>query len=343
MIAERAGPVAWETLARQFVAGKAVLLSLWAEPPQVHVAYFRPGDQALRIVSIDAEAGRFPSIARFHPPALRLERAIYDLFGLRAEGTPDERPWLDHGSFLSAPMGGPARVTSPLYPFLPVDGEDLHEVPVGPVHAGIIEPGHFRFTASGEAVVRLEERFGYTHKGTQHLLRGASLLRGAQLAGRVSGDATVAYAFAFARAVEQATGTVPPERATWLRALMAELERIANHFGDIGAVCNDVAFSILHAYFGTLREQVLAASADCFGHRLMMDRIVPGGVTTDLPPEGAEKLRNLVGTCRAAMGPLVALYDDTASLQDRLARTGIVKKALAANYGSGGFIGRALD
>ena len=143
------------------------------------------------------------------------------------------------------------------YPFLPVEGESLHQIPVGPVHAGIIEPGHFRFTASGETVVRLEQRLGYVHKGIESLMVGATLDKAARLAGRVSGDSTVAYAIAFARAVEAATGSAAPARADWLRALMAELERVANHLGDIGAICNDAAFALMHAHCGVLRERVL--------------------------------------------------------------------------------------
>src|SRR5215217_5396419 len=115
------------------------------------------------------------------------------------------------------------------YEFLPVEGEGLHQIPVGPVHAGIIEPGHFRFTASGETVVRLEERLGYVHKGLERLFAGADLDRGAKLAGRVSGDSTVAFPYAVARAAEAATPAEAPPRAQWLRALMAELERLANH------------------------------------------------------------------------------------------------------------------
>ena len=140
-----------------------------------------------------------------------------------------------------------------------------------------IEPGHFRFTASGETVVRLEQRLGYVHKGVEALLIGAPLDRATQLAARASGDSTVAYALAFARAVEAALGITVPARATWLRALMAELERIANHLGDFGAICNDASFVMMHAQCGMLREKVLRASNACFGHRLMMDRVVPGG------------------------------------------------------------------
>ena len=134
------------------------------------------------------------------------------------------------------------------------------QIPVGPVHAGIIEPGHFRFTASGETVVRLEERLGYTHKGIESLMAGALIERAARLAARTSGDSTVAYGIAFAHAVEAALQMKAPPRAQYLRALMAELERLANHFGDIGAICNDASFSLMHAHCGILRELVLRLS-----------------------------------------------------------------------------------
>jgi Ni,Fe-hydrogenase III large subunit len=261
-----------------------------------------------------------------HPPAIRLERAMQDLAGLRAEGAPDSRPWLRHA--------GP-------YPFLPAEGESLHQIPVGPVHAGIIEPGHFRFTANGETVVRLEERLGYVHKGIDVLMAGASLERAASLAGRVSGDSTVAYAIAFAQAAEEALGAQVPPRALWLRALAAELERLANHFGDIGAVCNDASFSILHAGCGLLREQVLRASHACFGHRLMMDRVVPGGMAGDLATEGERHLGALLALVRERFPELVDLYDNTASLKDRTVGTGILSPALAQQFAAGGYVGRA--
>jgi Ni,Fe-hydrogenase III large subunit len=227
------------------------------------------------------------------------------------------------------------------YAFLPAEGESLHQIPVGPVHAGIIEPGHFRFTANGETVVRLEERLGYVHKGTQSLMAGASIERASVLAGRLSGDSTVAIALAFARAVEAALGVEVPPRAVWLRALLAELERLANHFGDIGAVCNDAAFSMMHAQCGLLRELVLRAAQACFGHRLMMDRVVPGGVLSDLPGDGGRQLLALVALARKNFPELVELYDNTASLKDRTVGTGILSAALARQFAVGGFIGRA--
>ena len=209
------------------------------------------------------------------------------------------------------------------------------------MHAGIIEPGHFRFTANGEAVVRLEARLGYVHKGIERLMAGLPVDRAAVLAGRVSGDSTVAYALAFARAVEAAHEREVPERAVWLRALMAELERLANHFGDIGAICNDAAFAMMHAQCGHLREEVLRVADRCFGHRLMMDRVVPGGVRCDLQAEGTMAVRALLVDVRRRFPELVELYDNTASLQDRTVGTGVLSAALARQFGCGGYIGRA--
>jgi Ni,Fe-hydrogenase III large subunit len=238
-------------------------------------------------------------------------------------------------------VSGPASVARAPYAFLPAEGPGLHRIPVGPVHAGIIEPGHFRFTASGETIVRLEERLGYVHKGIESLMAGQVIERAAALAGRVSGDSTVAYALAFARATESALEWNIPARAVWIRALMAELERLANHFGDVGAICNDAAFAMLHAQFGLLRERVLRAADLCFGHRLMMDRVVPGGVRADLPGDAPRAIAGLVAEVRAHLPELVELYDNTASLQDRTVGTGILTPALARQFGCGGYVGRA--
>lgn len=172
-------------------------------------------------------------------------------------------------------------------------------------------------------------------------MMGAGLERAAQLAGRVSGDSTVAYAFAFARAVEAALEMVVPDRAVWLRALLAELERLAHHLGDIGGICNDASFALMHAHCSVLREDVLRASNTAFGHRLMRDIIVPGGVTHDLSEEGTEAIRATLDIIRLRFPALIELYDNTASLQDRTVDTGVLKPALAKQYAAGGYIGRA--
>jgi Ni,Fe-hydrogenase III large subunit len=334
---------AWQQAIDDLATGRATLVDLWGELATVHMAVFTGEPVQLAVLSLPCPAGRFPSVGQHHSPAIRLERTLRDLFGLVPEGSPDPRPWLDHGRWgVQKPLGDqtPVPPNSDRYDFLPFEGESLHQIPVGPVHAGIIEPGHFRFTCSGETVVRLEQRFGYVHKGIDALTTGASIDTAARLAGRVSGDSTVAYGIAFARAVEAAVEVEPPERAVWLRALMAELERIANHFGDIGAVCNDAAFALMHAHCGVLRERVLRQAQSAFGHRLMMDRVVPGGVAADLQDRDITGLRQLIGGLREDLAPLVALYDDTTSLQDRTVGTGVLVSDVAAQFAAGGYVGR---
>ncbi len=316
-----------ERTAKRFASGEDTLLGLWGEPSRVHLAWLEEG--TLRHLAQDCPDGHYPSIGRIHAPAMRLERAARDLYRLHPEGLPDSRPWLDHGT------------TPTDYRFLPVEGEDLHQVPVGPVHAGVIEPGHFRFTCDGETVVRLEARLGYTHKGTEGLMTGAPIEHAAKLAARVSGDSTVAYGIAYAQAVETALHVAPPPRALWLRALMAELERLANHLGDFGAICNDAAFSLMLAHCAMLRERVLRVSQQCFGHRLLMDCVTPGGVAVDLSRVHTDLIRGLGEEIGRQFPPLVALYDGTASLLDRTVGTGILRPALAAQFGAGGYVGRA--
>jgi Ni,Fe-hydrogenase III large subunit len=334
----------WKFVANELAQGRLSLLGLWGEPSTVHMAIMDEDTAEIATVSLDSPDQSYASIGRHHPPALRLERAINDLFGVSAEGLPDTRPWLDHNCWgVRFPLGDriDALPKAAPYRFLPAKGDDLDQIAVGPVHAGIIEPGHFRFSASGETVVRLEERLGYTHKGVEGLMTGASLERAVQLAGRVSGDSTVAYAYAFSRAAEAALELVVPDRAVWLRALLAELERLANHLGDIGAICNDASFTLMHAHCSVLRESVLRAANAAFGHRLMRDIIVPGGVTHDLSDEGKDIIQAALDIIRLRFPALVELYDNTASLQDRTVGTGVLKPALANQYAAGGYIGRA--
>ncbi len=337
------GESEWFEAGGRMAAGEATFVSLWGDEGRMRLA-LREADGALAIVDMLCDRGAFPSAAALHAPACRLERAACDLYGFVALGAPDGRRWLDHGRWpLRHPLGDhvPHGGAGDAYAFLEAKGPGLHQIPVGPVHAGVIEPGHFRFHAGGEAVVRLEERLGYKHKGVDALMRGAGVDRAAQLAGRVSGDSTVAYAVAFARAIESALGAEAPPRALWLRGVMAELERLANHFGDIGAICNDAAFALMLAHCGILRERTLRAAKTAFGHRLMMDAVAPGGVAVDLEPEGAAAIRALVAEARATFPKLVRLYDNTASLQDRNVGAGVLKADLARQFGAGGFVGRA--
>jgi Ni,Fe-hydrogenase III large subunit len=332
----------WRQAVLGLAAGEATLLGLWSDGAEVHLGMIQDAGEVL-VVSLAAAQGRFPSVAYTHVPALRLERAIRDLYGLEPEGCPDQRRWLDHGRWgLRHPLGRAetADAGGDAYAFLTAEGPPLHQIPVGPVHAGIIEPGHFRFTANGETVVRLEERLGYVHKGIDQLMLGAPLAQAARVVARVSGDATVAYSFAFACAVEAAIEVEPPPRAQILRGIMAELERAANHFGDIGAICNDASFTLIHAYCGIFRERVLAAADRAFGHRLMMDRIVPGGVE-DMSPGGARGILLMIEETEPQFAEVVRLYDDTPSLQDRTCTTGFVGKDLVTQWAAGGHVGRA--
>jgi len=339
------GADGWQAAITELVAGRATLLGLWGEPEAAHMALLAGDAKEIGVVSLICGDGTFPSVAAAHPPALRLERTIRDLFGLEATGASDTRPWLDHGAWGGRfPLGRRKRTNlgeAEPYRFLPAEGEALHQIAVGPVHAGIIEPGHFRFTANGEHVVRLEQRLGYVHKGIEAMMAGASLDDAARLAARTSGDSTVAYSFAFARAAEAALQIEAPVRARFLRALAAEIERLANHFGDIGAICNDASFAMMHAQMGILRERCLRAAGACFGRRLMMDVVVPGGVAREIAPDGVEQIRQLVAEVRKVFPRLVELYDNTASLQDRTVTTGIVRPDYARQFGAGGYVGRA--
>jgi Ni,Fe-hydrogenase III large subunit len=243
-----------------------------------------------------------------------------------------------------APLAARPRPNTGLPPqpeFLPAEGEGVHQIPVGPVHAGIIEPGHFRFHVQGEAVVRLEERLGYLHKGTLSLMLGKSPRAAAKFAARLSGDSTVAHAWAFAMAAESALGVEAPPRAVALRAVMLELERLHNHLNDVGFVCNDAAFAFLHARCGVLREGVLRAAQAAFAHRLMMDRVIPGGVALDIAPGGGAALLLALDAVERELPSLVSVYESHASLQDRVVGTGAVGSALAARFAAGGPVGRA--
>nr|WP_282572208.1 nickel-dependent hydrogenase large subunit [Roseomonas acroporae] len=338
-------PGLWLALREALAADPAtVLLGLWGEPGMVHAAFLDESAGLPLLASLPAPQGHYPALSPVRPGAALMERATRDLWRLDAEGA-DPRPWLDHGRW---PVTGPLAERPvrhddppPQPEFIPVAGEGIHQIPVGPVHAGVIEPGHFRFHVRGEAILKLEARLGYTHKGTLSLLRGRSPRAAAKFASRISGDSAVAHSWAFAAAAEAAAGIPPPPRALALRALLAELERIANHLNDWGFICNDAAFALPHASCGALREGVLRACHAAFGHRLLMDVVVPGGVARDLAPEGAAALEATLSVVAAAVPDLLRLYDNTASLQDRTVGTGAVAPALAAAYGAGGHVGRA--
>ena len=343
LAARRCSQQGWRQAIDQLAAGSAALLGLWGDAPNVHMALTRRKILRHRSAHLTCANGTYPSVGA--QASAGAAAGARDPRSVRPGCHRLARhPALARSRFLgrasSSRQPDAAQKPAP-YAFLPAEGEGLHQIPVGPVHAGIIEPGHFRFTANGEHVVRLEQRLGYVHKGIEALMAGATLDQAAKLAARTSGDSTVAYSFAFALAAEAASQVTAPPRARYLRALMAELERMANHFGDIGAICNDASFSLMHAQCGILRERCLRAAQACFGHRLMMDRIVPGGVAGDISAGGIEHVQALLTEVRRVFPRLIELYDNTASLQDRTVSTGIVQPDYARQFGAGGYVGRA--
>lgn len=290
----------------------------------------------------------FPSIADIFPATGRMERATYDLLGVRAEGG-DQRPWVRHAAWPDNcfPLRhdyDPEPVqprADEHYPFVRVAGDGVHEIAVGPVHAGTIEPGHFRFSVVGEKVLRIEERLGYTHKGVEKRFAMLPAFEANKLAARVSGDSAVAFSWAYCMALEMICGINVPPRAAWLRALYLERERIANHLGDLGALGNDAGFGIALAQFSRLKEDLLRVNQTALGTRYLMDAIVPGGVAHDLDETQRQTLLATIPGIESDLNTLSEIYDDHAGLQDRFSGTGRVTPTLARQLGLVGLSGRA--
>lgn len=304
--------------------------------------------------TVNAKKPELPSQAPFFPSASRSERHTQDMFGVQFTDHPDSRPWLRHQAWQKHqyplrkdfPLQGEldAEVITPAdldYSFIKARGSGVYEIPVGPVHAGIIEPGHFRFQAIGETVLNLEQRLGYVHKGIEKLAEGREPEALARLAGRISGDTSVAHCWAACQAMEQATELSIPTRAVFIRAIMCERERIANHLGDVGAICNDVGFAFAQMQFSRLREQWQRNQAQLFGHRFMMDCIVPGGVNSDLSETAYQFINEELISLRKELDEIVPALDLNSSLEDRLLTAGFLSEQTAQNYGAVGYVGRA--
>lgn len=345
---------AWRQVCQQVHHKGGRLVALWGSDRRelgrgfaVHAALvIRSG---LVWLTLSAEHETYPGIDDIFPAASRMQRALGDLLGIHPHHPQDARPWLRHGAWpadqyplrkdFDASAVYPATLEN--YPFVTVEGDGVHEIAVGPVHAGTIEPGHFRFSVIGERILRLEERLGYTHKGVEKLFETMTLESGARLAGRISGDSAVAYAWAYAMAAESAVGRAPPERALWLRALLLERERLANHLGDLGALGNDAGLAFGLAQFSCLKEDLLRSNAALFGHRYLMDSIVPGGVISNLDESGGARLMAELDALEQAVTRLRDIYDDHAGLQDRFIGAGRVTPELAVRLGLCGLAGRA--
>jgi len=290
--------------------------------------------------------GPVPSATPITPAAAWYERELRDQFGIEIDGHPDPRPLIFHQNWpqgvhpLAAEVGDVPWARGE-YPFLKVDGVGVCEVPVGPVHAGIIEPGHFRFSVVGDTVLHLELRHFYTHKGTERLFQGTPAMSGAMIAESVSGDNCFAHAVAYCQAVELACGAPAPPRAQAIRLVGLELERILAHIGDVGALCGDVGFSVPAAYTSRLKEALLQECADLLGTRYWRAISIPGGVTRDISAADASRLRRTIASVCREFGELAQMILDTPSVQNRFESTGVLKPEIARDFAVVGPVARA--
>jgi Ni,Fe-hydrogenase III large subunit/Ni,Fe-hydrogenase III component G len=348
VVVDRAG---WRRVAEDLAAASGRLLALWGDRSDtgeqaVCALLLAPAGALVVVLPLGAQPAAYPSIGDIYPSAVRLERAAFDLSGVRSTGD-DTRAWLRHAAWPAGfhPLAGspvPAPVSPPPaddYAFVRVEGEGVHEVAVGPVHAGIIEPGHFRFSIVGEKVLRLEEHLGYVHKGIERRFTELPLLEGHRLAARVSGDSAVAFSWAYCQALEGMAGVSVPPRAAAIRALGLELERLANHLGDLGALGNDAGFAFGLAQFSRLKELLLRAGERALGQRYLLDLVVPGGTRVDVA--GAGELAAHVRSLADEVHTLREIYDEHAGVRDRFAGAGTVEPELAARLGLVGLAGRA--
>jgi len=343
----------WRQVAGDIAAAGGRLIALWASGGE-------PGQQIVRAALI-ADAGAlvlelplpavdtgYPGLEDLFPAASRMQRAAADLSGVRSSD-PDVRPWVRHNAWpagfqplVDVMAKAPGHAGSvDAYDFVRVEGDGVHEIPVGPVHAGIIEPGHFRFSIVGEKVLRLEERLGYVHKGIERRFTEMPILEGHRLAARVSGDSAVAYSWAYCQALEGIAGVEIPARAAWLRALCLELERIANHLGDLGALGNDAGFAFGLSQFSRLKEGLLRVTEKVFGQRYLLDAVVPGGMRADVSSAAAPELASCARDVAREALVLRNIYDEHSGVRDRFVGAGMVTPALAGRLGLAGLAGRA--
>lgn len=346
----------WATVAKVAAAVGLRHAGVWGDQIDaaiyVYACLAMEGDYLTLETSVPLQQPALASHTPYFPGLDRMERHLHDMLGIRFLDHPDPRRWTRHQAWNEDefplrdefPLAGrsPKRVPADSsYPFHEVSGSGVYQIPVGPVHAGIIEPGHFRFQAVGETVLALEERLGYVHKGIEKIAVGRDREGLARLAGRVSGDSTVAHTWAACMAMERASGIEPPLRALMIRAVLAERERIANHLGDIGAICNDVGFAFVHMQFSRLREDWTRGNLSVFGHRLLMDRIVPGGVCCNLDEVSIIQLRQQHAALELELDELLPRLDEQPSLEDRLVSTGVLSLPEARRLGVVGHVGKA--
>lgn len=295
-------------------------------------------------VPLDPAAPEVPSLARLSFPAGRFEREMHDLFGITPTDHPLPRRLVRHFHWPQGwyPMltdaGDPPAfgdVDGP-YPFRTVEGDGVYEIPVGPVHAGMIGPGHFRFSVVGETILNLKARLWFVHRGLERLFDGRVPEQGVELAERVSGDTSVGHTLAFCLAVEEAKRLAVPVDAQRLRAILLELERLYNHITDIGALCNDVAYGVLNAHALRVRERLLRINDTVTGHRLLRGAIHPGGTAVTALPDPHE-----LATIGADVAEIVELALSNTVVADRFTGTAVLSHAQATDLGTLGVVARA--
>jgi Ni,Fe-hydrogenase III large subunit/Ni,Fe-hydrogenase III component G len=308
----------------------------------VVTARIEPGDSA--------SPPAFPSIALLLPAATLYEREIKDMFGLTPEGNPDTRPLTLHEHWPEDvfPLRKEfelrtkvANVQNRDYRFLKVEGEGVSEIPVGPVHAGIIEPGHFRFSVLGESILNLETRLFYTHRGVEKLAEDLRLDQVLLLSERISGDEAVANSSAYCQAVEKAAGVVPPPRALQVRAVCAELERIYNHLGTLAGLSTDVGFAYGAARLNILKERMMRLNEEVAGSRLLFGVNRLGGVGIDMPSEKSRLVKSTADTVVDDFKRIVKLLKNDSSVMDRLRGTGVIGPNHAEEMGLVGVAARS--
>jgi Ni,Fe-hydrogenase III large subunit len=337
-------PADWAAMAAALPDdGELTLLALWADTVQVHALLLDQAGLAAIPVSCAVEDGVYPALSPHLPHAALFERTIRDLWGRSALGGTDVRPWLDHGAWpLASPLSVRPDPPRPPYdpPDQPIGDTVIMQLPLGPIWGRIEEAAQLRLTLDANGIAAAESRLGFTHKGTLALARGKPARTAARFAARLSGDATVAHAIAFATAVEAALSVVAPPRAVALRRVMLELERTAGHLGNLSEIGRLADAPTVRTLCGALRERLVRACAIAFGHRLMMDCVVPGGVALDIAQGGREAIPRLLGEIAGHLGPLARLHDGYA-LATRLSGVGRVDQDQAAALGAGGVAARA--
>jgi Ni,Fe-hydrogenase III large subunit len=332
----------WAGLAQAAAAEGWALLAHWADTGHAHALFFNRTTLTVIAASTQVLSGQYPALSTALPAAAWYERMVQDLWGHRAEGGIDLRPWIDHGNWqLSPPMAirpEPRRNLPPT--LIEPERDDIMLLSRGPVWGRITEAAHLQLMLQGPRILHAEALLGFCHKGSMTLMRGKSPRAAARFAARLSADATVAHSVAFAQATEAAADVVVPPRAIGLRIAMMEIERVAGHLDNLAEVARLAGASRICAQCGSLRELLLRATNIAFGHRLMMDCVVPGGLAADIAEAGPETIRRVLGEIASEL-PAISRGHDAPAMASPLTNLARVDASLVASMAVGGIVGRA--